>query len=148
MPEQSAEVVHRFIDEVCNARKLDAADQLFAADHRYHDPSNPWVGPGAQGMKLLIAGYHNAFGDARWEIDETLLAGDRVIARWTARGTHSGVLQGVEPTRKTVEVAGIWIFRMANGKIAESWNVWDTFGMMHQLGVLSAAGIAGSRVTN
>lgn len=142
MPE-NAEIVNRFIDQVCNARKLDAADDLFAADHRYHDPSNPWVGPGPQGMKLLMATYHNAFGDARWCLDETMMAADRVITRWSARGTHSGVLQGVEPTRKTVEVTGIWIYRLAGGKIAESWNVWDTFGMMHQLGVLSPAGVAG-----
>lgn len=142
MPEHNAEVVSRFIDEVCNARDLNAADDLFAADHRYHDPSNPWVGPGAQGMKLLMASYHNAFGDARWTIDETMLAGDKVIIRWSARGTHSGVLQGFEPTRKTVEVTGIWIFQMAGSRIAESWNVWDTFGMMHQLGLLSAAGQA------
>jgi steroid delta-isomerase-like uncharacterized protein len=147
MPEQDTATVRRFFDEVCNARKLEAADELFAQEHRYHDPSNPWVGPGAQGMRLLIAAYHNAFGDARWVIDETILAGDRVIVRWTARGTHSGVLQGYEATRKTVEVTGIWIFRIANGKIAESWNVWDTMGMMHQLGVLSSAGPASGRAT-
>jgi hypothetical protein len=143
MPD-NAEIVNRFFDQVCNARKLDVADDLFAPDHRYHDPSNPWVGPGPQGMKLLMATYHNAFGDARWISDETIIAGDSVIARWSAHGTHSGVLQGLEPTRKTVEVVGIWIFRVANHRIAESWNVWDTLGMMHQLGVLSSAGSAGS----
>jgi len=144
MPEQNIAIVNRFFEEVCNARKLETTDHLFAADHSYHDPSNPWVGRGPDGMKQLIAAYQNAFGDAIWSVDETILAGDTVITRWTGRGTHSGVLQGLAPTRKTVEVTGIWIHRIANGKIVESWNVWDTLGMMHQLGVLRATGQAGA----
>ncbi|SRR5580704_5503035 len=144
---QNTAIVGRFFDDVCNARKLEAIDDLFSADHSYHDPSNPWVGRGPDGMKQLIAAYQNAFGDATWSVDETIVAGDRVITRWTGRGTHSGVLQGLPPTRKTVEVAGIWIHRIANGKIVESWNVWDTLGMMHQLGVLTAPGQAGGRAS-
>ncbi|GAC1362059.1 MAG: hypothetical protein NVSMB38_45350 [Ktedonobacteraceae bacterium] len=40
--EENKTLVQRFFDEVCNARKLDVADELFAADHTYHDPSPSW----------------------------------------------------------------------------------------------------------
>ena len=142
MPDENTALVSRFFDEFCNGRKLETADEIFAPTHRYHDPSNPWVGPGPDGMKQLMAAYHHAFGDAHWAVNETISAGDRVITRWTARGTHSGVLPGLAPTRSIVEVMGIWIHQLENGRIVESWNVWDTLGMMHQLGILSSSQVA------
>lgn len=137
MQNDNATAVRRFFDEVCNQRNLDAVDELFTRGHTYHDPSNPWVGLGPDGMRQLMATYHNAFVDAHWTIDEMIVAGDTVVTRWIAHGTHTGTLQDVAPTRRTVEVRGIWIHRFADGKIVESWNVWDTLGMMHQLGVLN-----------
>src|ERR1051325_8277060 len=35
-------LARRFVDEVCNGRKLGVADELFSADHVYHDPGTPW----------------------------------------------------------------------------------------------------------
>jgi steroid delta-isomerase-like uncharacterized protein len=148
MLENNCAIVARFFEEVCNGRKLAVADELFAANHRYHDPSSPWVGSGPEGMKQLIGAYQNAFGDATWSVDETLVAGDRVITRWTGRGTHSGDLQGLAATRKTVDVPGVWIHRIEYGKIVESWNVWDTLGMLHQLGVVAALGQASKQTAS
>ena len=131
-------LVTRFFDEMCNGRKLELADQLFAPTHVYHDPQTP-TGPGPQGMKQVIATYQNAFADARWTVHEIIPAReDLVVTRWTGTGTHSGDLQGIAPTRKAVKVDGIWIHRIAGGKIVESWNHWDTLGLMQQLGVLPA----------
>ncbi|HEY1336706.1 MAG TPA: ester cyclase [Bryobacteraceae bacterium] len=127
--------VERFFEEVCNGRKLAVADEIFTADHRYHDSASTWVGVGPEGQKQLISGYQRAFPDAHWTVEETLTAGDRVITRWTGTGAHRGDLMGIAPTGRTVEVTGIWMHRIAGGKIAESWNCWDTLGMMQQLGV-------------
>ena len=140
MSTENKALVNRFFEEVCNGRKLGVADEIFAAKHTYHDPSSPWVGLGPEGMKQLTAAYQNAFGDAHWSTDETLTAGDTVITRWTGSGTHSGDLQGIAPTGKKVNVKGIWIQRIAGGKIVESWNAWDTLGMLQQLGVVPALG--------
>ena len=46
MSDQNKQLVRRFIDEVCNGRKLAVADELFAGNHTYHDPADPWVGKG------------------------------------------------------------------------------------------------------
>ena len=135
MPDNTV-LVKRFFDEVCNARKLDAADALFASGHTYRDPSSPWVGPGPQGMKDLVSTYQRAFPDAHWAVDQTYVAGDVVVTRWTGSGTHKGTLAGIAPTGKKVAVQGIWIHRVVGGKISESWNVWDTLGMLQQLGVV------------
>ena len=61
MASANIQLVRRFFDEVCNARRLDAADQLFSADHDYRDPGSPWVGKGPAGMKDVIGVYHDRY---------------------------------------------------------------------------------------
>jgi predicted ester cyclase len=51
---------------------------------------------------------------------------------------------GMSPTGKSVEIEGIGIDRIANGKVIESWGCWDTLGMMQQLGVVPEAQPAGA----
>jgi steroid delta-isomerase-like uncharacterized protein len=138
--EDNKTIAQRFFEELWNGRKLDLADELFTADHTYHDPSIPWAGPGPEGMKQVVSTYHHAFPDARMNIDDQFVAGDRIVTRWTAHGTHTADLQGIPPTGKKVNVQGIWIHRVAGGKIVESWDVWDTLGMLQQLGVVPRMG--------
>jgi steroid delta-isomerase-like uncharacterized protein len=143
--EQNKAIVQQFFDEVCNARHLNIADELFTADHRYHDPSIPGVPPGPEGMKQVVAVYQTGFPDAFWHVEDMVVADDKVVTRWTGTGTHTAELAGnppIPPTGKSVSVAGVWIHRVAGGKIVESWNVWDTLGMLQQLGVIPAPGQA------
>ncbi len=85
--------------------------------------------------------HQTGFGDAKWTVHEVLDAGsDTVVTRWTGSGTHTGELLGIAPTGKSVNVDGIWIHRIADGKIVETWNVWDTLGMLQQLGVAPKLG--------
>lgn len=135
--DQNKNLVHRFFDEMCNQRKLDIADELFAANHVYHDPQTP-AGPGPEGMKRVLSAYQSAFPDAHWTVFETIISGDQVITRWQGKGTQKKELNGIPATGKSVAVEGIWIHRFANNKIVESWNVWDTLGMLQQLGVVPA----------
>ncbi|MEN3313879.1 MAG: hypothetical protein V7605_113, partial [Acidimicrobiaceae bacterium] len=78
--------------------------------------------------------YHGAFSDAHITLDDVIIKDDKVVTRWTGRGTHDGDLMGMPPTGKAVAFTGIRIFRVADGQIAEGWVDWDTFGLMRQLG--------------
>ncbi len=140
--EDNKALVQRFFEEVCNERNLGVANELFTADHTYHDPSSPSIGPGPEGMKQLMSTYQTAFPDAHWDIDAMLVTeeGDTVVTRWTGRGTHTADLPGIPATGKKAMVPGIWIHRVVGGKIVESWNVWDTLGMLQQLGVIPTQG--------
>jgi steroid delta-isomerase-like uncharacterized protein len=135
-------LARRFIDEVCNGRKLGVADELFSGDHAYRDPGSPWAGKGPAGMKDVIGVYHRGVKDARWDVHSMIETGDIVVMRWTGSGTHTGELLGIPPTNRKVRVDGIWMFRVAGGKIVESWNCWDTLGMLQQLGVVPQLGKA------
>jgi steroid delta-isomerase-like uncharacterized protein len=132
-------LVRRFFIEVCNGRRLDVADELFAADHLYHDPSIPGVAAGPAGITQQpgpVVPYQKAVSDAHWHIEGLLVEGDTVVTRWVGRGVQDGDLPGIPATKRRVEVPGIWVQRIAGGKIAESWQVWDTLVMLQQLGVI------------
>jgi hypothetical protein len=101
MPSVNQTLVRRFFDETCNQGKLEVADEIFSPDHKYHDPSNPFIVPGPEGMKLLISTYQRAFTGAHWEIEEMIDAGDRVkcgsekslermASRFTTSRSHRG----------------------------------------------------------
>jgi steroid delta-isomerase-like uncharacterized protein len=130
----------RFFEQVCNGRRLDVTEELFAKNHVYRDPANAWVGAGPDGMKQLIGAYHRAFPDASWSVEETLVDGNTVISRWIGKGTHKGDLSGIAPTGKPVHVTGVWIHRFTDGKISESWNHWDSLGLLQQIGAVPGLG--------
>ncbi len=132
--ETNKALVRRFFDEVCNGLKLEVADQLIAADHVYHDPViRAAVGP--EGIKRVIVPQPQSFTEMRWVIDDMVTAERNiVVTRWTGTGLHTGDVAGIPATGKRVTITGTWIHRIANGKIAESWNTWDAMGMVKQLG--------------
>lgn len=67
---------------------------------------------------------------------------DRVATRWTVRGTHSGMLNGMPPTGNTAVVGGITIERYGNSKLAESHVSFDMLGLLIQLGIIPTPYVA------
>ncbi len=111
-------------------------DELVADDYVGHFPPNPTL-HGPEGLKAFNAQAVTAFPDVRVTIEDLLAQGDEVVARWTLRGTHEGALRGGIPaTGRRVEVSGITISRIRNGKLVENWGNYDLLGMLQQLGVL------------
>jgi steroid delta-isomerase-like uncharacterized protein len=94
---------------------------------------------GPEEFKNMVQVYLTAFPDVHLTVEDTFAAGDRLAVRWTSRGTHEGVLMGIPPSHNKIEVAGISIFRMVAGKVAEEWESFDALGMMQQIGVIPQA---------
>jgi steroid delta-isomerase-like uncharacterized protein len=134
MSEQNEALVGRFFEELCNGRRADVADEIIAADYVSHGPQAP-PAEGPEGVKLRVGVYQESL-DGHWSVQEMISAGDRVVARWTGSGTHRGELMGVEPTGKPISVEAISVFRIADGKIAEEWTVWDALGLLQQVGAV------------
>jgi steroid delta-isomerase-like uncharacterized protein len=140
--EANKAVVRRFYEEAFSQGNLDVLDQIGASDYVNHDPSGPpggWPG-GTEGMRMVVGTYRTAFPDVQMTIDDQVAEGDKVVTRWTARGTNSGSLMGMPPTGRPIHITGISIERIAGGKIAETWVNFDGMGMMMQLGVIPAPG--------
>jgi steroid delta-isomerase-like uncharacterized protein len=139
MTQDDHDLSRRVFEEVWNAKKIDAVDEVIAADYVHHDPQSPNVPPGVEGYKQFVRYYLNAFPDIHFEMHERIAQGDTVATRWTVTGTHSGDLEGLPRTGRRISLEGMSITHYKNGKIAESWNVWDALGMMQQLGAMPAA---------
>jgi steroid delta-isomerase-like uncharacterized protein len=136
MPTDARSLPLRFREEVCSRGNLEVADEIFAADYVNHDPVDSWDPPGPEGVKRLFAAYRTAFPDLEYAIEDVIVAGDRVVTRWKAWGTHTGDLMGIPPTSRRAECDGITIDRVADGRIVESWVTWNTLGFFQQLGLL------------
>lgn len=134
--QDSKEVVRRSIEEAWNEEDIELVDELVAPDGVQHDPTLPDLPRGPDAMKQSIRLYHAAFPDATIEIEQMVAEDDTVAVRWIGRGTHEGELMGVEPTGNEVEVRGIQFSRVEDGKIAESWIVYDSLGMLQQVGAV------------
>jgi steroid delta-isomerase-like uncharacterized protein len=143
LTETNKALTRRFLEEVFNNGKLNVLDEIIAKDHVTTGPGTlPGLPTGPEGQKQLVTVYRNAFPDVHFTVDEQIAEGDKVVTRWTGRGTHKGELFGIPATGKSSTVTGIAVDRIANGKIAESWGIFDQFGMMQQLGVIPMPEVA------
>ncbi len=135
MTETNKTVSRRLVEEAFNKGEYDVVEELVAPTYVNHDPlTGDTKGP--EGTRAVIEGYRSAFPDLTITIEEQLAERDLVATRWTATGTHKGELLGIAPTGKESTVTGLTIDRIADGKLVESWNNWDTLGMLRQLGVV------------
>ena len=123
--EDNKNLVRREQQELWNhTGNLDAAEELFTAEQ-------------AEAARQEAADYRRGFPDVANTIEDLIAEGDKVVARWRSRATHQGEYMGIPPTGKEVEVTGITLYRIQGGKIAESWNVEDKFGLLRQIGAFS-----------
>ena len=136
MSEENKEKARRFLEEAFNEGNLDVADELFTSDYVLHDPSLPEEMRGPEGVKGVVQMYRSAFPDTNITVEDQIAEEERVVTRWTGRGTHQGELMGIPPSGNQVEVSGITISRFEGGKIAEDWTNYDTLGMMQQIGAI------------
>jgi steroid delta-isomerase-like uncharacterized protein len=129
------DVYRRFLDEGFNRGNLDALDDILTPDYVDHN-APPGTLPGPAGIKSIIAGFRAAFPDVRMTIEDQLADGDRVATRYTFRGTHLGNLMGIPPSGKQIEMTGITIARIAGGKMAEGWVVYELLSLLQQIGAV------------
>jgi len=137
--EENKAVEIRFFEEVVNKGNLAVIDELVAATFVDH-ATFPGAAPDREGYKQFFAAVHSAFPDFHSTLEDMIAEGDKVVQRFTVRGTHKGEWMGIAPTGKQIEVGGIAIHRLAGGKIVEDWASMDMLSMMQQLGVAPPPG--------
>jgi steroid delta-isomerase-like uncharacterized protein len=133
-------IVRRSFEQLFSEGDLSVADEVFAADFIGHDPALGREIHGPEEFKQFARMYRAAFPDLKLTVEDQIAEGDLVVTRFSARGTHRGELMGIPPTGNKVNITGISIDRMVNGKSVESWTNYDLMTMMQQLGVIPAPG--------
>src|ERR1035438_2580394 len=134
---------NKLIDEVINTGKIELCDRYLAADRiDYQDYGlPPGMANGHEGFKKVLGPFIEAFPDLRLEVQFTVADDDRIMFYILTTGTHRGPFMGMAPTGKQFKVNGTDIFRFNDeGKVAGHWGVFDTFGMLAQLGLVPPLG--------
>ena len=140
MSEENKAIARRFVEEGFNKGNPALADEIIASNFVNHDPGTPPLPAGPEGYKQLVTMYRTGFPDIQLTVENLIAEGDKVVSRWTARGTNTGALGDISPTGKQFTVTGISVFTIAGGKVVEQRTNWDTLGMLQQLGVIPKPG--------
>jgi predicted ester cyclase len=129
-PEENVAAVRDFVERAWNRGDESAFEEHLAPD--FMGDRNLF--------KVMILGFRAAFSDFELEVHDMFGVDDKVVTRFTMRGTHEGEFMGIEPTGRRVEFDGIAIDVMRGDKRVEGWAQLDRLGFLTQLGVVDPPG--------
>lgn len=132
MSEVNKAIIRRMFEGV-NQHNLSMIEDLYP-DCVYHSPVTGELR--GEAFRQFVGSVLAAFPDGRWTVEDMLADGDRVVTRWTFTGTHRATLMGIAPTGKQVNITGVTIDRVVDGKVVEEREEWDSLGMMRQMGAV------------
>jgi steroid delta-isomerase-like uncharacterized protein len=129
----------RRLFDLINAGDVEGFGELMADGFVEHEET-PGLEPTKAGVIEFFRMYLAAFPNLRFEAEDVLVSGDKVVARVRITGTHKGEFMGVPATGKDIDVQAIDIVRFGDDGLAlEHWGVFDAMAMMQQLGVVPDA---------
>lgn len=122
--------------DLINTGDLDGFSQLLADDFVEHEELGG-LPPTKEGVKEFFKVFMAAFPDLRFDAEDILASGDKVVGRVKVTGTHEGEFMGVPATGKGIDVQVIDILRFGDDGLAhEHWGVFDALTMMQQIGAV------------
>jgi steroid delta-isomerase-like uncharacterized protein len=118
------------------AKLRSLADKYYPPSYSYHSSSEDL---NREQAILAFLSFITAFPDVNYSIDDMVAEGDKVVTRYTLKGTHKGTYMGIPATGKKVMMKGVFVDRIDRGKVLEEWGVGDEASLMTQLGVIPSA---------
>jgi len=125
-----------------NDHDPDAVDGFVAVDYINH---SEYVEDGREANRDFWSTFFTAFPDIEATMDDLVVAGDRVVGRFTYRGTHAGPLYGVPPTGNAIEMRSIDIWRTHNGEFVEHWDELNLLDVFQQIGMIPTFELGATR---
>jgi len=132
--EENKEIVRRY-QEAYNSNHLDVLEEIMSPEV-LTPKIMPGMPPGLEGAKRVHQTTLIGMPDFHTHIEDLIAEGDKVVARVTMTGTHSGDFFGIPATGKKVSFTGVYIVRIAEGKIVEHWGEEDSVSLLQQLGAM------------
>jgi steroid delta-isomerase-like uncharacterized protein len=129
-------LLRRAWDEVYGQGRLDSIEEFVLDDVIAHEPDGDVRG--VEEFKRYLATYLAAFPDTSVKVEDVIAEGDKVVSRYTVRGTHKGTTEEYGPaTGRQMVIEGITLYHFKGGKLAELWDRYDNLAVMQQLGFMS-----------
>lgn len=122
-------------DEIINKGKLDQFNNSnFTENVIMH--ASPADVVGIDSARAYYANYLTGFTDITFTIKDVFGMGNKIVKHWNFKGTHTGIFFGIPATGKVVDIDGVTLVRMENGRIAEERDFMDNLEFMQQLGLI------------
>jgi steroid delta-isomerase-like uncharacterized protein len=132
MSEENKDLARRSWQIVDN---LDIIEEIYAPDVVWHEPDQEVHG--IEEAKRFVTNYKTALPDLNVTVEDAIAEGDKAVTRWTVRGTHHGEVEEFGlPTGRQVEIKGVTMHRIEDGKIVEEWEGYDILSILQQLGLV------------
>ena len=125
--------MRRFFEEGLGRGNLDLVDELVAPNAVMH---NPLILDAPSSVRGSVEMLRQAFPDLNVEVLDLIAEGDRVAAFLRLSGTNTGAYRRGSATNRHASMRAFFIWRIANGRLAESWGVADRFDFLQQLGII------------
>jgi predicted ester cyclase len=138
---EANKAVVRALLEGADRNDISILDDTVEANYADHNPP-PFQGPagGIEGARDAFTAATKIFSDWSHEVLDQFSDGDYVISRVVGRGKHTGEFFDIPASNKDVEMEGIAIHRIVDGKIVEHWAQVDAMGLMMQIGAMPPPG--------
>ena len=121
--------------ELWNEGNLALVEEIYAPEIVSHSSSSYYEDiVGFDGVKNRITSARTVFPDFNLTIEEIIVKGDKIVARWTYTGTNTGPNDELPPTGKKVRISGITMVQVVNGKCVEERIIADNLDLYLQLG--------------
>ncbi len=117
-------IARRFVQEIFNARKIEAAKNFVTPDIIYHGAFEEVRG--LEDFKKWVGEDLSAFPDMQVTILDDFGEQNKVALRWTLKATHEKDFAGIPASHKKVEIEGAEIFHFEEDKIKEAWTIFNT----------------------
>jgi ketosteroid isomerase-like protein len=119
--------------ELYDTGDVAGADEVFAPDFVDHNPV-PGAASAIEGMRTLIASVRDGFtGTQHRVLFHEELPNGWVVLQWQMTATHSGDAFGFAASGNPVDIKGIDIMRIVDGKITELYHVEEMLKLIQQL---------------
>jgi steroid delta-isomerase-like uncharacterized protein len=129
--ERNKAIATRVFEEIFNQGRFDVADEIYSRDFQNHG-SHRTID--LKTDQDYVHAEKQAFPDLRLQVERLIAEGDLVAALWTFRGTHTaGGYGGLPATGTPIDMRGITIWRIVDGKIREEWSCFDELGAYSQV---------------
>ncbi len=132
--EQNIALVKHFYEGL-NKGNVEIWKEVCAPDFAYYSPSGVTEPLSLEKTIDAYKMHFKGFSDLNWSMHDFIAKGDKVIARFSVTGTHSGEWQGIPVTGNKVKNSVIAIFHIRDGKCVEVKEEVDVLGIMMQLGM-------------
>ena len=113
--------------------RLDELSEILASDVVDH-AAGPDEQSGLSGLRDTFTRWRTAFPDFVATIEDQIAENDKVVTRWTLRGTHLGAYDGIPASGRPIVMPAVSIDRVANGRITDEWYFADHLDLLRQLG--------------